>query len=309
MSCLDAAGRYPRRGRAPVAPVRLSVAPAIMVRMTTEPDALHTLARTHLPADLAARWTGLLRPAAHLRPAGAADPVVGRLGGLPRLPEGTDWPVWEGHGPLGFVADLDCAALPGEELDIPLPADGRLAFFYYGDEDDDALVDTADPDTWAGARVLHLPPASADAPVRPAPPGLTPYPELPLTVHMAPSAPDFDLPALTAACGEDAFPDAFERAIWDHQSGAAHQIGGHAQAVQGAVEIVVAHGALGGRDVSWEDPRLDEEAGRWVLLAQFDSDEDADMMWGDCGALYWLIRPDDLAAGRFEEAMFAWQCC
>ncbi|CAM5265849.1 hypothetical protein SANTM175S_03173 [Streptomyces antimycoticus] len=56
MSCLDAAGRYPRRGRAPVAPVRLSVAPAIMVRMTTEPDALRTLARTHLPADLAARY-------------------------------------------------------------------------------------------------------------------------------------------------------------------------------------------------------------------------------------------------------------
>lgn len=61
--------------------------------------------------------------------------------------------------------------------------------------------------------------------------------------------------------------------------------------------------------MSWEDPRLEEEAGRWVLLAQFDSDEDADMMWGDSGALYWLIRPDDLAAGRFEKALFAWQCC
>lgn len=98
-------------------------------------------------------------------------------------------------------------------------------------------------------------------------------------------------------------------AIWGHQSGVAHQVGGHAQSVQGAVEIVVAHGALGGRDVSWEDPRLEREAGRWALLAQFDSDEDADMMWGDGGALYWLIRPDDLAAGRFEKAIFAWQCC
>ncbi|MGV9848563.1 YwqG family protein [Streptomyces sp. NPDC003442] len=280
--------------------------------MTTEPAALPTLARAHLPADLADRWTGLLRPAAHLRRAGAAgDPVVGRLGGLPRLPEGTDWPEWEGHGPLAFVAEVDCAALPRAELDIPLPADGRLAFFYYGDDDEDydAVVDTADPDTWAGARVLHLPPAPADAPERSAPAGLTPYPEVELTAHASPSAPDFDLPALTAAFGEDAFPDAFTRAIWGHQSGVAHQIGGHAQSVQGAVEIVVAHGALGGRDVSWEDPRLEEEAGRWVLLAQFDSDEDADMMWGDGGALYWLIRPDDLAAGRFEKALFTWQCC
>ncbi|MGG7575788.1 DUF1963 domain-containing protein [Streptomyces sirii] len=45
-----------------------------------------------------------------------------------------------------------------------------------------------------------------------------------------------------------------------------------------------------------------------MLLAQFDSDDDADMMWGDCGALYWLIRPEDLADRRFDRAMFTWQC-
>ncbi|MEU1664266.1 YwqG family protein [Streptomyces sparsogenes] len=277
--------------------------------MTTAPDPLHTLARTHLPADLADRWTALLRPAAHLRKAGPGDPVVGRLGGLPRLPDGVEWPVWEGHGPLAFVAVVDCAALPREALDIPLPEDGLLAFFYYGDEDDDALVDAADPDTWAGARVLHLPPGSAAAPERPAPAGITPYPEVDLTVHTALSAPDFDSLALTAAFGEGELPDAFQRAVWQHQSGVAHQIGGHAQSVQTAVEIEVAHGALGGREVSWEDPRIEKEAQGWVLLAQFDSDEAADMMWGDAGALYWLIRPDDLAAGRFERAMFTWQCC
>lgn len=281
---------------------------ARMTIATPAPDALRTLAHAHLPADLADRWAGLLRPAAHLRRAHAGDPVVGRLGGLPRLPEGTEWPVWEGHGPLGFVAAVDCAALPTGELDIPLPTDGWLAFFYYGDEDDDALVDTADPDTWAGARVIHLPPESAEAPERPAPAGLTPYPAVPLTVRMEPSAPDFASLALKqAAFGPSDLPDAFERALWDHQSGAAHQIGGHAQCVQDAVEIEVAHGALGG-DVPWRDPRIEEEAQRWVLLAQFDSDEDADMMWGDAGALYWLIRPDDLAAGRFEAAMFTWQC-
>jgi uncharacterized protein YwqG len=33
------------------------------------------------------------------------------------------------------------------------------------------------------------------------------------------------------------------------------------------------------------------------------------MMWGDSGILYWLIRPDDLAARRFDGAAFTWQCC
>lgn len=35
---------------------------------------------------------------------------------------------------------------------------------------------------------------------------------------------------------------------------------------------------------------------------------EAGMMWGDRGSLYWLMRPDDLAARRFGVASFTWQC-
>ncbi|WP_307936554.1 DUF1963 domain-containing protein [Salinispora arenicola] len=31
-------------------------------------------------------------------------------------------------------------------------------------------------------------------------------------------------------------------------------------------------------------------------------------MWGDVGMLYWLIRPEDLTARRFDRALFTWQC-
>jgi len=31
-------------------------------------------------------------------------------------------------------------------------------------------------------------------------------------------------------------------------------------------------------------------------------------MWGDCGTLYYLIMPDDLAELRFASSAFAWQC-
>ncbi|MFG2233874.1 DUF1963 domain-containing protein [Streptomyces sp. NPDC048723] len=41
-----------------------------------------------------------------------------------------------------------------------------------------------------------------------------------------------------------------------------------------------------------------------MLLAPIDTADEADV-----GTLYWLIRPADLAAGRFDEASFAWQCC
>ncbi|MEU9448730.1 DUF1963 domain-containing protein [Streptomyces sp. NPDC048277] len=48
------------------------------------------------------------------------------------------------------------------------------------------------------------------------------------------------------------------------------------------------------------------------LLAQFDSDSDSDsdarMTWGGEGTLYWLIRPEDLAAHRFDQARLTVQC-
>ncbi|MFF8288904.1 YwqG family protein [Streptomyces sp. NPDC016309] len=295
-------------------------------------DALSRLAREHLPGEIAERWTGLLRPSIRLEkssgpgpgpsgipgpgsgPAPGAGPgaVVGRLGGLPRLPEGEEWPQWEGHGPLSFVAALDCAALPSAALDVALPAGGTLLFFYFDGQLDDgeAVVTPDEPDTWAGARVLYVP-AGVPVAERPVPGELEPYPEVELTARVEPTAPYLRHPVVHREFGpeRDGHPlwgGAFEDALWDHTGGTEHRIGGHATPVQDAVELEVARGALGGPP--WDDPRIGEEALRWVLLAQFDSDDDADMMWGDCGALYWLIRPEDLAERRFERALLTWQC-
>ncbi|MFI9202840.1 YwqG family protein [Streptomyces sp. NPDC053048] len=293
---------------------------------------LHHLARTLLPADLAERWISLLRPAARLVATpepGPEDVVVGRLGGLPALPEDVEWPVWEGHGPLSFIASVDCAALPTGTLDIALPADGTLSLFYFDGQidDGDALVWPDDPETWAGARVVHVPagvavteralPVVDDEDVE-----FEAYPEVPLTARVEWTAPDCWHPDFRAALRRDGVvgdhnghPEeakAFVEALWDLERDADHLVGGHANPVQNPVEYEIAHGFLNkqhGGDVGWDDPRLADEARRWTLLAQIDTDDNADMMWGDCGALYWLIRPEDLAVGRFDQAMFTMQCC
>ncbi|MFF3763408.1 YwqG family protein [Streptomyces sp. NPDC001922] len=307
-----------------------------MTHGTTDP--LHALAREHLPHEIAERWIGLLRPSLRLdkatgtgtdRGAGTgtstgtgngqgtghgqgAVSVVGRLGGLPELPESEEWPVWEGHGPLSFVASLDCAALPSAGLDIALPTDGTLAFFYFDGQLDDgtAVVAPDEPDSRAGARVLYIP-AGVPVTERPAPEGIDPFTAIPLTARSETTEPypwhpavyrEFaPMPDDHPVWGED-----FQEALSDHFEGAEHRIGGHAHPVQDEVEAEVAHGVLG--SPPWNDPRIQEEALRWVLLAQFDSDDDAGMMWGDCGVLYWLIRPEDLARRRFDRAMFTWQC-
>ncbi|OKJ57407.1 YwqG family protein [Streptomyces sp. CB02261] len=281
-------------------------------------DDFRSLALQHLWPEVADQWIKLLRPGVRLEAAVGSDRVVGRLGGLPALPAASAWPVWEGHGPLSFVASVDCASLPADALDIALPEAGTLLFFYFDGQldDGDALVLAEDRESWAGARVLHVP-ADEQAAEHEAPAGLTPYPAVPLTARVemtatepwhpsvrdafAPGAPlgnRYDHPV----CSQD-----FLDALWEFDEVVGHQIGGHAHSVQNPVEIEIAEAVLD-CGASWADPRLSEEAGAWVLLAQFDSEDAADMMWGDAGALYWLIRPEDLAARRFDRAMFTWQC-
>ncbi|MFE7096551.1 YwqG family protein [Streptomyces erythrochromogenes] len=291
--------------------------------MTHAPaEALHDLARRLLSPDDAARWIALLRPGLRLAHAGDG-PVAGRLGGLPDLPLGMPWPAWEGHGPLSHIASLDCAALTAAgDSGLPLPASGTLLFFLFDGrlDDEDCMVYPSDPETRPGSRVLHVP---AGTPTRrhPAPAELSPYPEVALTAQAGLSVPTSDAPNVRAAFGAtgdshawrrhpvNARPfDSALRALDTHPSRSGHRLGGHPVPVQEPVEWEVARGVLG-PDAAWQDSRLDDEAAEWVLLAQIDTDRAADMMWGDVGTAYWLIRPADLAAGRFEEAVFTWQCC
>ncbi|MEU2134985.1 YwqG family protein [Streptomyces sp. NPDC018352] len=276
------------------------------------------LAAEHLPADLAQRWTALLRPCARLRRAAGSERTVAALGGNPELPAGLGWPEWPGHGPLSFIASVRCAALPRDGFAKQFPQDGTLLFFYFdGQADKDAFVSPFDSETWAGTQALYIP---ENTPVfmTEAPPQLEAFPRVDLAADMEQSAPDLGLPqSRKALLGDNrnwpppretpAELKPFLRAFKRLRGHIGHQIGGHAVPVQGPVEYEIAYAALDGIH-SWGDQPHDHEAEGWVLLAQFDSDSDARMTWGDAGTLYWLIRPEDLAAHRFDQARLTVQC-
>lgn len=277
--------------------------------------------RQHFSPQDAETWVGLLRPAFHLRPMGPDDLVVGYLGGDPLLPEDMEWPIWEEHGPLAFVGAVDCGELPTAELDIPLPQEGALLFFYFDGQIDDGSngVDFLVPDSvTSGARVLYVP-ADAEVDVRTPPEGITPYPRILLSGDLITTAPDNDHAAVHAAYGNpddptaiydhpinsDEFYDAMAEIRREHSPH--HQIGGYAFPIQGAVESEAAHAFHPGKEPESLAARK-ELAAQLVLLAQIDSEPSNGMGWGDAGMLYWLIHPDDLAALRFESAAFTWQC-
>jgi uncharacterized protein YwqG len=273
-------------------------------------------ARTHLPAEIAERWIALLRLGLHLRPATPGEPVVCRLGGNPRLPEATPWPEWPGHGPLTFIAEVDCATLPHGELDLALPAAGKLLFFYFdGQLDRGAVVLNTDIGSQRGARVLYVEP-DADAVERSAPEGITPYPLQRFGGDIVVTRLDYEHPeALWAIMDPGAaavFDREFTAAVRIPDRSPRHQLAGHSHAPQGAVDPGVAV-----RFVSSATPAPSPEEEEywayapvhaWRLLAQFDTDAKSRMIWGDGGTLYWFITADDLAARRFDRARMTWQC-
>ena len=69
----------------------------------------------------------------------------------------------------------------------------------------------------------------------------------------------------------------------EQQPAPAHQVGGNPDPVQGPVELEVAYGLLsrGGQDeLAWTDPAVGSAADGWILLGQFDTDDQAGFVWG-----------------------------
>ncbi|MCC5574882.1 DUF1963 domain-containing protein [Microtetraspora sp. AC03309] len=258
-------------------------------------------AREELPSATAERLIGLLRPAIRLSAAEDGEIVVGRLGGVAKLPDGMAWPSRaNGAWPMSFVAELDCGKLAGYEVDIALPDTGTLLFFVAAEMEE--------------SHVIYVPSGTAVA-ERAAPDDRAHvYSELPLAASTEPSWPERNHPALVDVFGS---LEAAEEAVWDHvldeatgetfaqeltmyegawEAGPPHQVGGYSDALQSPVEAVVAHAAGTG---SYGDPAFQEEARQWVTLLQVAEDTRTGMVWGDGAYLIWGIRKDHLAARDF----------
>ena len=205
-----------------------------------------------------------------------------RLGGVPIMPANIEWPRRAWGVPLHFIAQLDLGEVPRCSMTGDLPRDGALLFFYDG-EDMGWGYEGRDAD---GFKVLFV---DADAPrSRRVPPADTPddfvRPTSGVTFVVEGSL-DLDLTGLDEA--------ARERVAARLSEGPSHRLLGEPEAIQ-------------------NDPREDApmrmRGEDWLLLLQVDSGEPLDFEFGDSGRIYFVVRREDLKAGRWDNVWCVLQC-
>ncbi len=266
------------------------------------------------PGDLAkhrARLDALRQPAIHLVP--AAGSGFSHLGGLPSVPAGFEWPLWQGR-PQSFLLQIDLAALPAGAGTEALPRNGALLFFY--DSEQGAWgFDLKDRASW---RVCYFE-STGGLREAAAPRGLgesARHRTIPLQFAPIQSYPDWQDARVQALRLADAESEAyFELCASPFGKNPRHQLLGYSDAIQDSdMDLqcqLVTNGLYCGDPTGYNDPRRAElERGRsdWILLLQLDSDDAAGMMWGDGGRLYFWIRQQDLARRDFSSVWMILQC-
>lgn len=249
---------------------------------------------------LAARVRRALRPTTLLVPAEA--PSFSKLGGLPALPSGIEWPRGT-EGSLAFLAQVDLAAIQAAEPIDWLPSEGRLYAFCdlegYG---------------WAEqVRVIYS--LGDPSQPRPAPSGIKTYRERRIGFM-----PFISLPSLEWLCADDELEidhEAFDTrldAIGERPPGEnlLHRVGGYPDEIQGGcLRLECEHLARGLPAYDYADeptPAVDRASREWRLLLQIDSDPELGMNFGDAGRFYVFVRERHARAGDFSRTVTLFQC-
>ncbi|WP_438445399.1 YwqG family protein [Gorillibacterium sp. sgz5001074] len=239
-----------------------------------------------------------------------------KIGGRPDLPPSAEWPAYEGR-PLHFIAQVNLEQLGCEPPE--LPRKGMLSFFY------DALeqpwgFDPADRGRWKVQYFESL----TDLVRREEPEELVEQGTFGAArigrCSVQTTLPDYESFCLRSM---DWSPEQRERYLqlaeevgeYNRTTSVTHQLLGHPGLIQGDMQLecqLASNGLYCGDGSGYRDPRraeLEAGAAAWRLLLQVDSEEEAGMMWGDSGRLYFWIREEDLRERQFDRVWLSLQCC
>ncbi|WP_269208247.1 YwqG family protein [Corynebacterium efficiens] len=193
----------------------------------------------------------------------------------------------------------------GQPASRPLPAREMLFFFY----DAEAFGWGFEPEDRHGQRVFFFDGPMEELTPTPAPTGIDVYEPRSLTFVAATELPDVTSDLVDPDLDDDEY-DTYLDLVENHELSLDTKLLGHSNNVQEGMELtceLASRGISAGTSESRRDvgAEVREGARHWRLLLQVDSDDHTGMTWGaNEGCLYFWIREDDLAHGRFERS---WQ--
>lgn len=237
-----------------------------------------------------------------------------KIGGRPDIPNGFEWPRYYDKI-LSFIAQINLSEIECLDTEKILPTSGILYFFY----DCEQEVWGFDPDDKGGWKVIYLE-ENSNTLIRKEIPGEVPdyakYPASKVCIKNEISLPAWEstyIDSLNLTEEEqDEYFDLIERVIEENQP--INKILGHPDQIQGDMQLecqLVSNGLYCGDETGYESPKrveLEKNKKSWRLLFQIDSEENAHMMWGDLGRLYFWIKEEDLKKGDFDKAWMVLQC-
>lgn len=296
-------------------------------------ERIRELIDEHGLTDRADEIMAEVRPSIHLTlryDVDEADIPIGasKMGGSPDVPEGFEFPTWNGQY-LSFVAQIRLSDAKPYDVENLLPARGMLYFFFeffqYGEH---ASIIHNKP--WGPYRVIYTP--DETLPLSRILPPVSEYPyydeyekksavNVTETYEACPimfeqewiiNLPDSLIPRLPTSLSPEKEVEHDKVYDWwwavDEELHATpqHRLVGEAFHIHGRDVVQNASKA-------WNLGKKDD----WTLLLQVDSDDwdraqrkprKPGFIWGDMGLIYFCINKDDLCARRFDRIGFYYDC-
>lgn len=253
---------------------------------------------------------------------GSPAPDQSKIGGKPFLPADFVWPTFTDKAenttrPLSFLCQIKLSDVKEFDTEGLLPNKGILSFFY----ECESFRWGFDPEDRGCARIFYFESTesfvSHSLPIDIAEEYTVP--EIAVKFQTKASFPDYEELYLHSDIGCDW--EQYDEIIEDIGGNTAdcHKLLGYADVIQNEMLTDcerISRGYYCGDPEAYEkisendEASIQESARDWTLLLQLSTIEKDgfELMWGDCGMLYFYVRKQDLKEKRFENAWFSLQC-
>ncbi len=250
-----------------------------------------------------------------------------KIGGKPDLPTGFDWPYYSGNNdgngenknrPLSFLAQINLKDVVEYDKEGLLPKDGLLSFFY----ELETMTWGFDPADLGSAKVFYFS-GNEELNTTEFPDDMEDeykLPELHVDFSDNISFPSYEELLLDEKPEWDEYDEYVSDAGYDEDDmGERTKMLGYPDLIQNPMQEQCEAVNRGYRVGSSEDysiipedvkASIKENADEWILLFQMGTieEDDFELMFGDCGHIYFWIRKSDLLEKNFSNVWLVLQC-